>query len=82
MDFEKTDEQWEQILHSKELYNEKLEKRVYAEMEEFNRKIELGRCVKLVVDTNGYNANGLENELKEALTTYELHGESKEEDMY
>ena len=59
-----------------------VQKRVFAELEEFNRKMELGRYVKLVVDTNGFNENGLGNDTKEALKTYELHGESKEEDMY
>ena len=64
------------MLNNKELYDEELEKRVYADMEEFNWEIELERCVKLGVDTNGYNENGLENELKDALKTYELHCES------
>ena len=50
-----------------------LEKRESAEMEEFNRKIELGRYEKLVVDTNGYNANGLDNDMMEALKTYKLY---------
>ena len=45
LDFEKTDEQWEQMLNNKELYDEELEKRVYDEMEEFNRKIEIVRKV-------------------------------------
>ena len=35
--------------------NEELEKKVSAQMEEFNRKIELGRKVKFILDTNGYN---------------------------
>ena len=49
----------------------------HEQLEELNKKIELGRCVKLIVDKHGYNVNGLENELKEALKNYELHGESK-----
>ena len=44
-----------------------VEKRVFAEMGEFDRKMELGRYVKLVVDKHGYNENGLENNIKEAL---------------
>ena len=59
-----------------------VQKRVTAQMEEFDRKMELGRYVKLVVDKNGYNVNGLDNDMKEALKTYELHGENKEEDIY
>ena len=69
------------MLNNKELYDEELEKRVYDEMEEFNRKIELGRKVKFILDTNGYNTNGLENELKEALKTFELHSEFIEKDI-
>ena len=79
--FVKTDEQWELMLNNKELYDEELEKRVYDEMEEFNRKIEIVRKVKLILDTNGYNRNGLENELKEALKTFELHSEFIEKDI-
>ena len=35
----------------------------------------------LVVDTNGYNENGLSQDMKEALKTYKLYGKTKE-DMY
>ena len=55
--------------------------RVFAELEEFNKKIEFERYVKVVVDTNGLNENGLSHELKDALKTYGLHGETKD-DMY
>ena len=81
LSFVKTDEQWEIMLNNKELYDEELEKRVSSEMEEFNRKIELGRKVKFILDKNGYNTNGLENELKEALKTFELNSELIEKDM-
>ena len=57
--------------------DEELEKSVSAQMDEFDRKMELGRYVKLVVDKHGYNVNGLDNDMKEALKTYELHGETK-----
>ena len=50
-------------------------------MEEFNRKIELGQKLKLIVNKQGYNVNGLSQDMKDALKTYELHGETKE-DMY
>ena len=46
---------------------EQLQKRVSAQMKEFDRMMELGRNLKLLVDTNGYNENGLENELKDVL---------------
>ena len=60
-----------------------VKKRVFAELEEFDRKMELGRYVKLVVDKHGVNENGLGNDTKEALKTYELHGKNKEEeDIY
>ena len=49
------------------------------QLEEFNRKMELGRCAKLLVDEHGYNVNGLDNDMKEALKSYELHGETKSE---
>merc|ERR1711954_40783 len=60
-----------------------VKKRVFAELEEFDRKMELRRYVKLVVDKHGVNENGLGNDTKEALKTYELHGKNKEEeDIY
>ena len=59
-----------------------VKKRVFAELEEFDRKMELGRYVKLVVDKHGVNENGLGNDTKEALKTYELHGKNKEEYIY
>ena len=53
-----------------------VEKRVSTQMEEFDRKMELGRYVKLVVDKHGYNENGLRNDTKEALKTYKLYGKN------
>merc|ERR1711954_563193 len=73
----KTDEQWELMLNNKELYDEELEKRVYDEMEEFNRKIELGRKVKFIIDKHEFKKVGLSHELKDALKTYGLYGETK-----
>ena len=74
--FVKTDEQWELMLNNKELYDEELEKRVYDEMEEFNRKIEIGRKVKFILDKHGFNENWLKL-WRYAMKTYELHGETK-----
>ena len=59
-----------------------LEKRLHAKMKEFNRRIEMGRIIKLLVDKYGYNGNGLDNDMMEALKTYKLHGKNKEEYIY
>ena len=56
-----------------------LEKILHAKIKEFNSKIEMGRSIKLLVDKHGYNVNGFDNDMKEALKTYELHGETKSE---
>ena len=53
-----------------------VEKRVSTKMEEFDRKIELGREVNKIMDMNGYNENMLDNDMKEALKTYKLYGEA------
>ena len=47
--------------------DEDLEKRLHAKMKEFNSRIEMGRKVKLIVDKNRYNLNGLDNDMMEAL---------------
>ena len=62
--------------------DEELEKRVFAQMEEFNRKIELGLKLNKIMDKHGFNENGLDNDMMEALKTYELHGKNKEEYIY
>merc|ERR1711954_26586 len=56
--------------------DEELEKRVSAKMEEFNRKIELGRKLNKIMDKHGYNENGLDNDMMVALKTYELRGKN------
>ena len=61
--------------------DEELEKRVIAQMNEFERKMELGRKVKVIVNKHNFNVNGLEKDMKDALETYKLYGETKE-DMY
>ena len=53
--------------------NEELEKKVSAQMEEFNRKMELGRKLNKIMDKHGYNVNGLDNDMIEALYIYKLH---------
>ena len=47
-----------------------VQKRVFAELEEVNRKMELGRYVK-------FNENVLGNDMKEALKTYKLYGKKE-----
>ena len=51
-----------------------LENKVFAQIEEFNRKIDIGQNLKLLVYNHGLNENGLENVMKEALKTYKIHG--------
>ena len=56
--------------------DEELEKRVFAQMEEFNRKIELGRKLNKIMDKHGFNENGLDNDMMVALKTYKLYGKN------
>ena len=51
-----------------------MQKRVFANLEEFKRKMELERYVKIVIDKNGSNEKGLDYDMKDALKTYKLHG--------
>ena len=53
-----------------------LKKKVSAQMDEFDRKMELGRNLNKIMNESGYNENGLDNDMKEALKTYELHGKN------
>ena len=58
--------------------DEELEKRVININKEFNRKIELGRKLNKIVNKHGYNEHIFEweNDMKEALKTYKLHGKN------
>ena len=56
--------------------DEELEKRVSAQRKWFYRNMGLGRYVKLVVDTNGFNENGLGNDMKKVLKIHKLHGKN------
>merc|ERR1712101_69298 len=48
------------------------------EMQEYNRKIELGRKIKEIMDKNPqFNENGLSKDNKEALEIFNLYGKSK-----
>merc|ERR1711954_381529 len=53
-----------------------LEKKVIGLNKEFNRKIELGRNLKSMVNKHQFNENILEGDMKEALQTYKLHGKN------
>ena len=52
---------------------EELEKNVESQVNEFNRKIELGKKLKIIMNKRGFNINVLESDMKEALKTYELY---------
>ena len=44
-----------------------LQVRVFADLEEFNRKIELRQKLKLIVNKHGINENGLDKDMKDPL---------------
>ena len=53
-----------------------LEKNVEYYVDEFNRKIELGRNLKIIINKHGFNRHALPENMKEALKTYELYGKN------
>ena len=55
---------------------EELEKNIIDEVNEFERKVELGRKLKMIINKHGFNINALHVDKKEALKTYELYGEN------
>ena len=55
---------------------EVLEKNVWSYVDEFNRKIEIGRNLKLIINKHGFNTHALPENMKEALKTYELYGKN------
>ena len=55
---------------------EKLERNVLCQSDKFNRKIELGRQLKIIINKHGLNINALDSDMKEALKTYELYGKN------
>ena len=55
---------------------EMLEKNVESYVDEFNRKIELGRNLKIIINKRGFNTHALPENMKEALKTYELYGKN------
>ena len=55
---------------------EKLKKNVLCHADKFNRKIELGRNLKIIINEEDLNIHALEGDMKEALKTYELYGKN------
>ena len=55
---------------------EVLEKNVWSYVDEFNRKIEIGRNLKIIINKHGFNTHALPENMKEALKTYELYGKN------
>ena len=52
--------------------------KITFEMQEYNRKIELGRKIKEIMDKNPqFNQNGLSKDNKEALEIFNLYGKSR-----
>ena len=45
-------------------------------MNEFERKIELGRKLQIIVNKHNFNENGLEKDMKDALDPYQLYGKN------
>ena len=61
------------LMMYKGLNCEKLEKNVEYHVDEFNRKIELGRNLKIIINKRGFNIHALPHDMKEALKTYRLY---------
>ena len=57
---------------------EELKKNVVSQTNKFDRKIELVRNLKIIINQCGFNINGLESDMKEALKTYELYDRNKD----
>ena len=55
---------------------EMLEKNVRSYVDEFNRKIEIGRNLKIIINKHGFNTQALPENMKDALNTYELYGKN------
>ena len=52
---------------------EELEKNVIDELNEFERKIELGRKLKIIINKHGFDINTFSVDKKDAYKTYELY---------
>ena len=55
---------------------EMLEKNVESYVDEFNRKIELGRNLKIKINKCGFSMHALPENMKEALKIYEQYGKN------
>ena len=56
---------------------EKLKRNVDYYVDEFERKIELGRNLKIIINDQDVNTHALPQNMKDALHTYELYGKKK-----
>ena len=56
---------------------EKLKKNVIDEVDEFNRKIELGRQFKIIINGEDLNIHALSANKKDALKAYEHYGKKR-----
>ena len=55
---------------------EELENNVELQVDELNKKIELERQLKIIINKHGFNINALPENMKDALKTYELYGKN------
>ena len=51
----------------------------FAEFKDFERQIELGRNLKILINEEGFNINNLSTDMKEALKAYENYAQNMEE---
>ena len=56
---------------------EELEKNVLCQTAEFNRKIEIGRQLKIIIEKHGLNIHASAENMKDALKAYEHYGKNK-----
>ena len=61
---------------------EKLRSECFAINQEFERKIELGRNLKKIINEEGFNIKALSEDMKEALKTYELYGKNIDKEEF
>ena len=60
---------------------EKLEKFVLSENSKFERKIVLGRKLKIIIENHDVNTDSLPQNMKDALVTYDLYGKKMDMNM-
>merc|ERR1711888_378207 len=55
---------------------EKLRSQCFANYQEFERKIELGRNLNKIINEEGFNIHAFRENMKEAVKTYQLYGKN------